>query len=76
MTRKRWKNPDKRMARAVELRQRGMSLRQIGAELAVSDFTIRRDLARWERQEVEKLLRDQCDIAAISRSDISHEEGQ
>lgn len=46
---KRWKNPDKRMTRAVELRAQGWSLRRIGTELAVSEGTIRLDLARWER---------------------------
>jgi IS30 family transposase len=47
MTRKRWKNPDKRMAQAVELRARGWSLRRIGTQLAVSQTTIQRDLARF-----------------------------
>lgn len=47
MARPRWKNPDKRMARAVELRRQGLSLRQIGTELAVDEKTVRNDLARW-----------------------------
>lgn len=76
MTRRRWKNPDKRMALAVELRREGWSLRRIGQELSVSEFTIRRDLGRWEQQEVEKLLRDQCDNSAIYRSQISQQEGE
>lgn len=50
MPRPRWKNPDKRMARAVELRQQGWSLRRIGTELAVSAQTIQRDLLRWEKR--------------------------
>lgn len=50
MTRKRWRNPDKRMARAVELRAQGWSLRRIGTELAVDEKTIRNDLARWTRE--------------------------
>lgn len=58
MTRKRWKNPDKRMQLAVELRQRGYSLRRIGTELAVDEKTIRNDLVRWERAEIELLLRN------------------
>lgn len=53
MTRKRWKNPDKRMELAVQLRQRGYSLRRIGTELGVSEGTIRLDLARWERVHTE-----------------------
>jgi orotate phosphoribosyltransferase-like protein len=53
MSRPRWRNPDKRMARAVELRAQGWSLRRIGAELAVSEGTIRLDLARWERLHAE-----------------------
>lgn len=52
MTRKRWKNPDKRMAQAVELRQRGWSLRRIAEELAVGVGTIHRDLARYDEQGV------------------------
>lgn len=51
MTRKRWRNPDKRMAQAVELRGKGWSLRRIGTELAVSEGTIRNDLARWQREK-------------------------
>ena len=53
MTRKRWRDTDKRMARAVELRALGWSLRRIGNELAVSEGTIRLDLARWERMHTE-----------------------
>jgi len=51
MTRKRWKDPDKRMRRAVDMRRQGWSLRRIGAELAVSEGTIRNDLARWVHQQ-------------------------
>ena len=51
MTKKRWRNPDKRMARAVALRQQGWSLRRIGDELAVTEATIRRDLARYSREQ-------------------------
>ncbi len=43
-------NPDRRMARAVELRAEGLSLRQIGERLACNEITVRRDLARWERE--------------------------
>lgn len=56
MTKPRWRNPDKRMARAVELRAQGLSLRRIGTELAVDEKTIRNDLARWEGQQ------DDCQV--------------
>lgn len=52
MTRKRWKDPDKRMYRAAELRQQGWSLRRIAEELAVGVATIHRDLARYGLQEL------------------------
>ena len=45
---KRKRNPRGRMLRAVELRAQGLSLRQIGRELACSEGTVRNDLARWE----------------------------
>jgi hypothetical protein len=48
--RKHARNPDKRMAAAVRLRAQGLSLRQIGKELACSEITVRRDLARWEQE--------------------------
>lgn len=41
-------NPDKRMARAVDLRAEGLSLRQIAERLSCSHDTIWRDLARWD----------------------------
>lgn len=44
-----WPDKDKRMAAAVRKRAEGKSLREIGAELAVSYQTVVRDLARWER---------------------------
>lgn len=63
MTRKRWRNPDKRMARAVELRALGWSLRRIGVELAVDEKTIRNDLARWNRERAaEEPVRPQLRI--------------
>lgn len=43
-----WKDKDKRMAAAVRLRAEGKSLREIGKELAVSEFTVRCDLKRWQ----------------------------
>lgn len=46
-----WRNKDKRMAAAVRLRVQGMSLREIGAALAVNHETVRRDLARWDAQQ-------------------------
>jgi hypothetical protein len=42
-------NPDKRMARAAELRAEGLSLRQIAERLACSYQTVANDIARWER---------------------------
>jgi transposase len=53
---RRWKDPDKRMAAAVRMREGGLSLRQIGDRLGVSKDTIQRDLARYESQEVSHLL--------------------
>lgn len=41
-------NPDKRMAAAVQLREEGLSLRQIADRLACSHDTVWRDLARWD----------------------------
>lgn len=46
----RWPNKDKRMARAVELRALGWSLRKIAARLVVSEGTVRNDLQRWDRE--------------------------
>lgn len=44
-------NPDRRMARAVELRAEGLSLRQIAERLSVkSPQTIANDLKRWDRE--------------------------
>lgn len=87
MTRKRWKNPDKRMALAVELRSKGWSLRQIGTELNVSEGTIRNDLARHEREKstgdaLVIPLRNQCAIpqrnhapdCAVLRSEVAQAE--
>ena len=43
-------NPDRRMARVVELRAEGLSLRQIGERLACDASTVLRDLRRWDRE--------------------------
>ena len=51
-----WRDTDKRMRRAVELRQAGFSLRKIADQLAVTKSTIERDLKRWEAAEVDQLL--------------------
>jgi len=51
-----WRDVDKRMRRAAQLRQQGMSLRKIADQLAVTKSTIERDLARWEAAEVDRLL--------------------
>ena len=56
MTRRRWADPDKRMAAAVRLRETGLSLRQVGQRLGVNEITIRRDLGRWEAQEAATFL--------------------
>lgn len=45
-------NPDRRMARAVELRGEGLSNYQIAERLSCSEGTVRNDLARWERERV------------------------
>jgi hypothetical protein len=42
-------DPDRRMARAVELRAEGLSLRQIAERLLCSEGTVRNDLKRWRR---------------------------
>lgn len=41
-------NPDRRMARAAELRAQGLSLRQIAERLSCDASTVLRDLRRWE----------------------------
>jgi IS30 family transposase len=51
-----WRDVDKRMRRAVKLRETGLSHRQIADRLAVSHATIRRDLVRFEQESVNKLL--------------------
>jgi transposase len=43
-------NPDRRMARAAELRAEGLSQRQIAKRLSCDEKTIRNDLARWNRE--------------------------
>lgn len=45
-----WRDKDKRMARVVELRGLGWSLRQIAQRLVVDEKTVRNDLKRWERE--------------------------
>jgi len=72
------------MARAVELRAQGWSLRRIGTELAVSEFTIRQDLKRWEREQLDALVElyelrcsgaiYRSNIAPEHRTDIAEEE--
>lgn len=48
--RRQWRDKNKRMTDAVRLRGEGLSLRAIAAELVVDEATVRRDLARWERE--------------------------
>jgi hypothetical protein len=43
----RWRDRDKRMARAVELRAGGLSLRAIAEQLVIDEGTVRNDLKRW-----------------------------
>lgn len=43
-------NPDRRMARAVELRAEGLSNYKIAERLSCNEITVRRDLARWKRE--------------------------
>lgn len=74
MTRKRWRNPDKRMERAVELRGQGWSLRRIGTELAVTEVTIRRDLARFARErEAAAPVRPQLRVVASTATSQRHQ---
>ena len=51
-----WRDTDKRMRRAAQLRQQGLSLRKIADQLAVTKSTIERDLARWEATQVDEFL--------------------
>lgn len=51
-----WRDTDKRMRRAAELRQQGLSLRKIADLLAVTHTTVKRDLGRWESVEIDQLL--------------------
>jgi len=73
MSKPRWRNPDKRMARAVELRAQGWSLRRIGTELAVTEVTIRRDLARYaQEQERAAPARPQLRVVSPSAPLVRH----
>ena len=45
-----WRDKDKRMTLAVQMRAQGMSLREIAKELAVSYQTVANDLGRWRRE--------------------------
>lgn len=45
-------NRDERMAKVVELRGQGLSLRTIGAILGVTHPTVIADLQQWEQREV------------------------
>jgi IS30 family transposase len=53
-----WRDVDRRMRRAVQLRQQGLSLRKIADQMAVHHSTIAADLARWEAENVDRLLSD------------------
>lgn len=44
----RWTDPTKRMTRAAELRDAGLSVRKIAARLVVSVGTVHKDLSRWD----------------------------
>lgn len=45
--RTRHKNPQRRWQNAARLREQGLSLRQIAAELRVDEKTVRNDLKNW-----------------------------
>lgn len=47
---RRWRDTDKRMVAAARLRGKGLSLRETAERLAVSHETVRRDLAKWDRE--------------------------
>lgn len=51
-----WRDKDKRMTLAVQMRGQGMSLREIAKELAVDEKTVRNDLARWEQSRPNVVL--------------------
>jgi transposase len=51
-----WRDVDKRMRRAVELRKQGLSLRKIADHLVVTHTTVKRDLERWEATQIDQLL--------------------
>lgn len=55
-TRHRRTDPAKRTEAAVRMRQSGWTLRRIAGFLGVTHTTVRRDLARWEQENVEHLL--------------------
>lgn len=42
-----WRNKDRRRARVAELRENGLSIRQIAEQIGVGVGTVHRDLARW-----------------------------
>lgn len=44
------RNKEKRMMRAVEMREQGMSLRKIAAALRCDEKTVRLDLKRWAEE--------------------------
>jgi hypothetical protein len=72
MSKPRWKNPDKRMARAAELRAQGWSLRRIAEELAVGVATIHRDLSRYAstQQRPEEIAESARPSLRIIGSDV------
>lgn len=70
-----WRDKDKRMTAAMRLRDQGMSLRQIGKALAVSEGTVRNDLARWEREHpanVVPLVRKTTAQSSPAGGEITH----
>jgi IS30 family transposase len=69
-----WADKDKRMSRAVQLRNQGLSLRAIAADLAVDERTVRRDLDRWAdiSQNVTALVRQSGAAKCPARGEMPH----
>lgn len=64
-------DPAKRTEAAVRMRATGWTLRKIADQLGVTHTTIRRDLTKWEQQNVEHLLEHLGDPdTAMFRRDV------